>query len=202
MNGVKAYTQEQLDFVSGNRTLPHADLTAAFNKRFGTSKSRDAIHSLCARKEWKTGRTGRFEKGHKPWNIGTKDVCRANSGSFRRGNIPLNHKPVGSERICAKDGYILVKVAEPNVYKHKHRVLWESVYGKIPDGMLLRFRDGNRLNCDMDNLHLVTRQVHCYLNKNGYSSVPADLRPTMLAVAEIQCKVSALTRKKEVCNGV
>ncbi len=31
---------------------------------------------------------------------------------FAKGNVPPNHRPVGSERI-SKDGYIEVKVAEP-----------------------------------------------------------------------------------------
>lgn len=32
--------------------------------------------------------------------------------------FPSNHKPVGSERIDSKDGYVLIKVAEPRTWKH------------------------------------------------------------------------------------
>lgn len=38
--------------------------------------------------------------------------------------------PIGSER--ENKGYILIKVAEPNVWIEKHRYIYESVYGNIP----------------------------------------------------------------------
>ena len=44
---------------------------------------------------------------------------------FAKGNVPPNHRPVGSERI-SKDGYIEVKVAEPNKWRLKQRVVYEE----------------------------------------------------------------------------
>jgi hypothetical protein len=81
---------------------------------------------LCTRNKWNTGRTGCFEKGDKPWNTGTKGVCKPNSGNFKSGQVSWNKKPVGYERICSKDGYVIVKVAEPNVFKLKHRIVWKK----------------------------------------------------------------------------
>lgn len=42
--------------------------------------------------------------------------------------IYVNTKPVGTERKRA-DGYIWVKIAEPNTWKEKHVLLYESVHG-------------------------------------------------------------------------
>ena len=38
--------------------------------------------------------------------------------------------PCGSER--ESKGYILIKIAEPNVWIEKQRYIYESLYGKIP----------------------------------------------------------------------
>lgn len=57
---------------------------------------------------------------------------KARKTMFRKGNIPANHKPIGYERINA-DGYIEVKVAEPNKFRLKHR--W---FGKRISGLFLR----------------------------------------------------------------
>ena len=110
------YSQEQLDFIKANCTLSRKDLTEKVNGVFGSEFSVDQIKSLCIRNKWKSGRTGCFEKGSKPWNTGTKGVCKPNSGNFKKGQISWNKKPVGYERICSKDGYVLIKTAEPNVF--------------------------------------------------------------------------------------
>lgn len=193
MNQHKPYTKIQLKFIYKNKTLPHAALAAAFNKKFRTKKNRDAIHSLCTRKGWLTGRTGRFEKGHIPWTAGTKGlgICKANKGSFEKGNRPANSLPVGS-KIIDSYGYIKVKVAEPNIWKFKHLIIWENAHGKITPGYIIRFKDGNKLNCRLSNLIEINRQVHCYLNKNGYNETPEKFKPTFIAIAKVKIKVAAL----------
>ena len=62
--------------------------------------------------------------------------------------------PVGSERV--NKGYILVKVAEPNVWLEKQRQIYESMYGNIPNGHKVIFADNNNRNFDINNLILVT----------------------------------------------
>jgi hypothetical protein len=84
------YSQEQLDFIKANCTLSRKDLTEKVNGVFGSEFSVDQIKSLCTRNKWKSGRTGCFEKGSKPWNTGTKGVCKPNSGNFKKGQISWN----------------------------------------------------------------------------------------------------------------
>jgi hypothetical protein len=40
----------------------------------------------------------------------------------------------------------------------KHRYVWEQANGPIPDGHNIAFRDGNRQNCDLSNLYLISRE--------------------------------------------
>lgn len=188
------YTQEQLDFLRHNRATPRAALTALFNARFGTDKSDKAIISICKKKGWFTGRTGCFSKGHKSWNTGTKGICKANSGCFQKGHLPKNWKPVGSERVDV-DGYVLVKVAEPNVWQLKSVVVWETAHGKIKKGHVIRYKDDNRLNCSIENLDVIRRPVHLYLNQHGYSEMPEELKPSLKMIAEVEVKVFERQRK-------
>lgn len=142
-------------------------MTDRLNARFGTEIKCSSIINLCARKKWISGISGNFPKGSDPWNKGVTGYMGANATSFKKGQKTHNRRPVGSERICKKDGYVLVKVAEPKEWRGKHSVVWESVHGKMPAGHCIRFLDNDQSNCDIDNLVCVKRAVHATINKHN-----------------------------------
>jgi len=100
--------------------------------------------------------------------------------------MPPNHVPVGTERIDNKDGYVKVKIAEPNVWQLKARIVWESINGEIPPSHIIRFIDGDRLNVTIENLEMISRQELCRLNKNGYSTTPEELKPIVRAFSKLE----------------
>jgi len=190
------FTPEQCRFLRENYsryTLP--ELTAELNRIYETAKEVSQVKCYVKNNGIVCGRDGRFQKGSIPWTAGTKGVVKPNSGNFRKGNTPLNRKPVGSERICSKEGFILVKVAEtnpytgfPTRYKHKHVHVWEQHHGPAPEGMVIAFTDGNKLNCSIENLMLVSRSELLILNMHGYKELPNELKPTIRLIAKIQAK--------------
>lgn len=107
----------------------------------------------------------RFRKGQAPSNKGKRQeefmsaegIERTKATRFRPGQTPYNARPVGYERID-KNGYVLVKVEGERKMVPKHRHVWQQHHGPIPKGMLVTFRDGNRRNCDIENLELRTMQ--------------------------------------------
>lgn len=111
---------------------------------------------------------------------------------FAKGNVPPNHRPVGSERI-SKDGYIEVKVAEPNKWRLKQRVVYEEAKGKIPEGCTIIFLDGNKRNFDIDNLRCITRSELLYLNCNGLNN-SNEITETGILMARLD---SAKNKKKQ-----
>jgi len=187
------YTEEQREFIKQNSLLPRKELTDLFNERFNASLTKSAISAFCKRNGWLTGRTGHFEKGEMPWNTGTKGVIKPNSGCFKSGHVPKNKKPVGHERICSKDGYVLINVAEENPYtgadnryRPKHYIIWEEAYGPVPEGQILRFIDGDKLNCELSNLECVSRTVNLRMNKNGVNELPEELRETGRLISKLE----------------
>lgn len=192
------YTAEQIEFLrSGYVEMFIHDLTRAFNARFSCNLTESQIRSATRNHRIRSGRDGRFKKGNWPWNGGTKGqrLTTANSGSFKKGNVPANRKPLGSERICPRDGFILLKVPERNPYtrsatryKHKHVWIWEQTYGPVPDGMIVAFRDGNKQNCDPANLMLISRAELLRLNQRGYMKTPDGLKPSVLLLSKLEVK--------------
>lgn len=159
-----------LDNYKGRYNQELADL---FNQKFNTNITSRTIKSYKANNKLNSGLTGKFRKGQIPHNKGKKmpkEVYeKVKHTMFAKGNIPPNHRPVGSERI-SKDGYIEVKVAEPNKWRLKQRVVYEEAKGKIPEGCPIIFLDGNKRNFDIDNLRCITRSELLYLNCNGLNN--------------------------------
>ena len=147
---------------------------------------------------------GRFKKGHKTWTKGKKwvdympasSVERCRTTQFKKGNKPCTYLPIGTE--IESSGYVYVKVSDvPNVPKYvnwklKHRMLWESVNGSIPEGCNIQFKDGNTKNIVIDNLYMISRQEQ--MKVNGIMNVPEDTRRLMYAIRSLTRAIN--TREK------
>jgi len=198
----RLFTPDQVRFLRDNyagRSV--SELTTLFNDQFGADMTRKQIKTFVHNRGIVSGRTGQFEKGQESWNLGKKGYMGANVTSFKKGGVPANRKPIGTERVDSKDGFILVKIAEenpytgaPTRYKHKHVHVWEQVHGKVPAGMVMAFRDGDKANCDLGNLMLLTRAELLVLNLHGYKEMADELRPTVLIMAKLEVKAKIRTK--------
>jgi len=197
----RLYTSEQVEFIKDNyagRSV--AELTELFNDRFNDQKTQQQIKTFVHNRGITSGRTGYFEKGHKPWNDGKKGYMGPNATSFKKGNIPHTKLRLWSERIN-RDGFIEISIPERNPYtgaptrfKNKHVWLWESENGTVPKGHAVIFIDGNKLNCSIENLALVTRAELLSLNLHGYKEAPDELKPSIFALAKMETKAGIRLR--------
>ncbi|WP_180007938.1 HNH endonuclease signature motif containing protein [Acinetobacter sp. YH16057] len=190
------YTREQLDFIKSNCVLARKELTEKVNLKFGTTFTVDQIKSLCTRKKWNTGRTGCFEKGLRPWNTGTKGLTTANKTSFKKGQITWNKKPIGYERICSKDGYVLIKTAEPNIFDLKHRVVWEKANGAVPQDQVIAFKNQDKTDCRLENLILMSKAEMVRYSQSFHKLATPQSNEACLLMAKIKNKKHQL--KKQV----
>ena len=121
----------------------------------------------------------RFKKGSVPPNKGKKmspEVYeKVKETMFKKGNSPINHREVGSERINV-DGYIEIKVAEPNRWKLKHRIIWEQVNGEIPKGYNVQFKNHNRQDCRIENLYLICRADQIAKENSYWAKYPKEIQ--------------------------
>lgn len=189
------YTEDEKKFME--EYVPghsYREIQKEFTERFEREITLGQIKSYIGNHHLNTGRTGYFEKGSISHNKGKKmpaDVYeKAKPTMFKKGNVPPNHRPVGSERI-SKDGYIEIKVEEPNKWRLKHRVVWENVNGKIPDGYIIIFRDNDRTNTSIENLILIKRSTHARMNQNGLSRYTEEFKETAVMIAELKEKTCA-----------
>ena len=189
------YSDEEINYL--REIAPeksNKEMAELFNKKFNTDINYKALASTRKRYGITTGRTGYFPKGNIPPNKGTKGLTGANKTSFKKGHTPKNHKHVGSERIDSKDGYLLVKVAEPNKWQLKHRVIYEEHNDKIPKGYNVIFGDGDNRNFDINSLILVSRKQLLRLNKNNLIQKDADLTRTAVIITDLQDKIYQRSR--------
>lgn len=192
------FTKEQIDFIKdGYKRMTIRELVEKLNATYGLSVTDQQLFSFVKRNQIRSGRSGQFPKGHVPWSadIAGKGILKANKTSFKKGNVPPNVRPMHAERINV-DGFIEIKIDEPNPFtghktrfKHKHVWLWEQAYGVVPEGHCVRFKDGDKLNCVLDNLELVNRQENLHLNRINHNSLPEELKPSSMAITKLTVKM-------------
>ena len=127
-----------------------------------------------------------IDEAEAPWNTGTKSVCKPNSGNFKKGQISWNKKPVGYERICSKDGYVLVKTVEPNVFELKHRVIWEKENSPVPKNQVLAFKNQDKTDCRLDNLILMSRTDMVRYNQSYQKLANPENNESCLLMAKVK----------------
>lgn len=208
----KRYPQGMYEFIRDNSWgVSSAEMARMVNEKFGTDFSKDQMKCFRQRHGIKSGVTGWYQKGHAPGNKGKKleeyitDPERlkeikekVSRTQFKAGHSPKNEMPLGTVTTTT-DGYVIRKISMEGKtpgdrWEFVHRAVWEEHHGKIPDGMMVAFRDNNKLNCDIDNLMLITKSENVTLTRKGYRSSNPEVTDAGLAV--IRLKAAARKRRK------
>lgn len=194
----KQYPEEIKKFITENHIgVGSKGMAELLNKTFNTNYTAKQMKSYYGNHNINSGLDGRLKKGNKPWNRGLKGVVTGGlQTQFKKGHMPHNYVPVGSERIRtlrtnrkAKDDYIDVKIADPNKWKAKHILIWEQHNGPVPRGHAVIFGDGNNRNFGPNNLILVSRKQLAMLNKHQLIQNDADLTKTAVIITDLMLKV-------------
>ncbi len=131
-----------------------------------------------------TGNDGQFKKGSIPWNKGVKGGGYEPT-QFKKGHTPLNAK---------YDGYIVIRLDNRGVpqkhiregkrrFEYLSRHNWRESFGEIPAGHCIRFKDGDTLNCDPENLECVSRTLNMLLNsKHRYTREVAEVKEVIVFI--------------------
>ena len=85
---------------------------------------------------------------------------------FPKGVMPANARPAGKRyvRNCKGTPYYFIRPKGERKTKPLHRHLWEQAHGQVLPGHVIRFRDGDTLNCTLDNLECITHAENARRN--------------------------------------
>lgn len=198
------WNDEEIDFL--REVYPkhgRKETTRIFNEHYNLDLSENSIKHMVELFKIKAPTNGCFRKGHIPANKGIpmtpEQYAKCRPTMFKKGGTPPNHRPVGSDRI-SKDGYIEVKIAEPNRWELLQVLVMQSMLGrKLKKNVeMVRFLDGNKLNCDPSNLMMTTRRVNARVNQRKIKPTSAEAMKAAIQVESIKC----LIRDKEQSNEI
>ena len=68
--------------------------------------------------------------------------------------------------------------------------------GPVPEGMVVAFRDSDKLNIEPENLMLISRAELLRLSQHGYKDAPDKLKLSILALTKLEVKTGVLRRKQ------
>jgi hypothetical protein len=197
------WTEKQKQFIYENyKGIGNKELTDMFNKKFGTNIV-NQIKYFKRNHKLDSGLNGQFIKGHKTFNKGKKwdeympkqSQINCKKTTFKKGNIPPNHRQVGEERINV-DGYIEIKVSEPNKWELKHRYIYKKHYGSIPKGYKVIFLDGNKTNLNINNLKAISSHEELIMNEYGLRYGKKELTESASIVAQLELKRRELKNER------
>lgn len=145
------YTQSEIDFLKNNfTTLSWKEIGAAIGRSEDSTKNKAQCLGLKRTAQQgkaiqeRLGSSTRYEKGNLP--AGT---LYDGAISDRTDNQGITYRHI---RI-AKSKWVLL-----------HTANWEKQNGPVPDGMILRCKNGNQLDCRPENWEPVDRATHLELN--------------------------------------
>ena len=206
----KRWPQGMYEYIRDNSWgVSSQEMADMVNGKFGTNFTAQRMKVFRQKNGIRSGLTGWFQREHAPGNKGKKideymspeTRAKVRATAFKKGHVPANFLPVGTERVT-KDKYRIVKVQDEGElwdrWKYVHRLVWVEANGPVPDGYCICFKDGNHLNCNLDNLVLVKRSELSAMVKKGYLSENPDT--TMCGLAVVKLMAAAKERRKKNGN--
>lgn len=146
------------------------------------------------------GNSTTFKPGHIPKTKGKKledfltpeSAEKFKSNMFKPGHIPHNAFKDGMESIYTDvDGRQYVKIKVPGIRRmvFKHSVVYTEAFGELPEGFIIKFKDGNTLNCIPENLQAITRQEN--MQRNSINRFPQELKSVIRLLSKLNKKTQA-----------
>lgn len=166
---MRLFTPKEDKFLWNNyMAIPAKRMAKMLNRCEGTARQRMKKLGITVPPEiiekFKQG--SYIKKGNVPLNKGKKltdyvsqeSIERMKGTQFKKGQLPQNTKTDLSISIRTDNRGVRNKFIRISLSKWipLHRYNWEKENGKIPAKQKLIFKDGNTMNCEIDNLELLT----------------------------------------------
>ena len=141
-----------------------------------------------------------FKPGHTPHNKGKQISAeiyeKVAPTMFKKGNKPHNTKPNGTINVRADTQgrlYQYIKIKDCQ-WELLQRHVWTQANGEIPPGSVVIFLDGNYLNCELNNLQVISRREN--MARNTIQRYPAELQEVMKLTSKLKRKTNGKQQTK------
>lgn len=157
------WTEEEQQWLIENfSSLGSTKCVDAFYKQFGKKKTVAAISGQAR----KLNLLADMDILLKDWNY----PRRVEIGTIREDN----------------NGYLTIKTGGGSSgWIRLHKMIYEKHYGKVPDGYLVVFLDGNKRNFEKENLVAIPRGCSALMTKNDFWSERAEITKTGITWCEL-----------------
>ena len=200
----RTYPKELKTWLVSNYKGEVDDILDNVNKKFNCNLTRKQLHYIIyqVRKKYNIPylEHARFNNGNVPHNKGRSISEYLSEDKMKKVLANLEKRKcskVGSE-LLKPTGYIYVKKLKngKSDWVCKQRYVYEQHYGKIPNGYVVTFIDGNKNNCDLSNLKIVTKDEERYISRNGLHFKNKELNETSILLTKMI--LTASKRKKKL----
>ena len=210
----KRWPKGMYEFILDNSWgVSSKEMAEMVNEKFGTDFNQHRMKVFRAKYHIRSGLTGWYQKGHAPGNKGKKleeyvrdperleDIRqRISATQFPKGHRPANELPVGTITL-SPDGYLLRKKqmqgSQWERWEFLHRAVWEEHNGPIPEGMVVTFRDGDKQNCDISNMMLVSKGENAALTRMHLRFEDPDLTTAALGTIRLRQKAARIRKERK-----
>lgn len=199
-----AWTEKEIEFIKEKYPY-HAnqEIVEMIAEKFGFKTTKAQLKNLKHKhkiKDKKIPNSGCFKKGAPSHNKGKtmsdETKKKVSKTWFKKGNIPHNYKPLGSMAI-SKDGYKLIKIANPNKWILYHRYLWEKAHGeKVKSDEVVIFADRDKSNFSIDNLIKIKRSNLLYLNRKDLIFEDKELTGVAVNISRLNEQIAKQRKGK------
>lgn len=191
-----SFSEQEIEYIKANYAMTknsglaevlNCDSIKIFRKASNLGLKKDKQFFMDMGNEiTQKGQATRFPKGHIPANKGKKmseeTKTKMTHTFFQKGHIPHNALPDWAE-VVDKEGYIMIKLPGTRKVTFKHWWIWEQANGKPSKGYNIQFRDGNRKNCALENLYLISRKEQ--IHQNTIMRYPVEVRVAIHRINKI-----------------
>ena len=139
----------------------------------------------------------RYKKGHKPFNKGLpmgefmspETQQKFSLKTFRKGHIPHNTKKDGQISMRRDNNGYTYKFIRTSlgVWEALHVYNWEKQNGPVPDGFIVVFKTPDKINCEISNLELITREDN--MRRNTIHRYPDELKTAIRTLNKLNREI-------------
>jgi hypothetical protein len=187
------WNEEQIQYLRENyKSKGDTEIAIYFNEKYHKKKGWSKKHVEKKRRYLFLKRTNAEKKqiNIRNTSLGMFKIC--NEKRWLKTGVTGE----GTIKIWSNNNRSFKVIKVGNEFVFLNRYLWLTTYGEIAPGMNVCYKDGNPLNCVIENLELLTDGELAIKNKQKNLSYPDEIREVQSIINKINKKIKDYGKKQ------